>query len=266
VLLVLLVVAGCREPPVRGRSASVEPPSAPEAEPVQPLSADELAGDLTLVYTRTWATGRWVRVTVSRTDGVIDATARTVWRKSSLMPERSYVLGFDGARLEKLLSTLSAGQLPAPVRDDGATPYCGLEVETPSRTWSVGAFCDSLTGPLATLWHQLTAQLHPRYLLARHLLEAGRHAEKRLDARDVYFYYVDGTVMLGSLYGPVEGDHTGILLEQASEAHGQERYVDAVVDARNALSSRLQIYERGRMEGLAVTLADPPGVEQKGNE
>ena len=72
--------------------------------------------------------------------------------------------------------------------------------------------------------------------------------------------------MLGSLYGPVEGDHTGVLLEQASLAHDQERYVDAVVDARNALSSRLQIYEKRRMQGLTVTPEDQAGVEQKGNE
>lgn len=257
--LAALLAAGCREPPSRQGGPAGE--GAPQiASLTPPLTAADLSGDLTIAYVRTWATGRSVRVTLERKDGVIQqGRAHTVWRKSSLMQERTYVLVVDADRFEKLLSILRDAELPEIVEDDGDTAHCSIEVVTPARTFRAGGFCDALTGRLASVWQSLTGLLHPSYFISRHLLEAGQHAEARLNAKDVYFYYVDGSSMLGRTYGPVEGDHTGVQLEEAAQAHEQERYVDAVVAARNALATRLSLYEKRWMQGMDVELEVEPG-------
>lgn len=255
--LFVVVSTSCREPPSRG----AEPAEGGAEEPgalVPPLGADELSADLTVELTRTWATGRSTRITFTREGSETEASVETVWRKSSLMQERTFEITVDGARLEKLLSVLRGAELPELVPDDGETPHCAVEVETPGRTWSTGGFCADLAGELLRVWKELTAVLHPHYFVARHLHEAGQHAESRLNARDVYFYYVDGAKMLGPGYGPLEGDHTGGQLEKAASEHEAEKYVEAVVAARNALATRLSLYERKHLEGMDIVPVSEP--------
>jgi hypothetical protein len=94
--------------------------------------------------------------------------------------------------------------------------------------------------------------LHPRWFTARHLLRAGREAEARLDARNVYHIYRDGIEVLGDSYGPLNGDVTLRQVDAAAEAYRQELWVDAVVAARNALAARISVMERGVVAPLGV--------------
>jgi len=238
--LAILLASGCREPP-SGRGA----PAAPEA--------DDLAGDVELALEREWGEGRRVRIGIEREGGRISGRALSLWPRSSLMPEREFALDVDPSLLGRILSRLAGRPWPGGREGSIDAPACSIEVGAGKRTWAGRAACGAGEGELASAWKDLADLLHPAYFSARHLLEAGEDAESRLDAIDVFYYYRDGIDLLGLGYGPVPDDPTVGQVAAAVGDHEAGRYVEAVVGARNALTSRLILYERSRMSGITVT-------------
>jgi len=181
----------------------------------------------------------------------------SVWLKSDLMPTRTWVVEMEDGLFERLLDRIEGAGMPGePPVDDGMAPYCSLDVRVGDARWGDGGPCADLPAEFAPLWNDVTVMLHPQWFAARHLLEAGRDAESKMDAGDVFHYYDDGLGVLGADYGIAESE-TGKQIVEARESQAAGEHVDAVVLARNALASRLAFYRKERLVGLAVS--DPDG-------
>lgn len=245
IFLLLTSLTACKSPP--SGSPKHQEDGAPE------LDEKVLDEDHVVEYLVTWDPGRSVMVRLEVERGDREATVTSTWRKSSLMPGRSWDLEMDDGRVDRLHEILLRGELRRvnagdPTRDD----ECLLRLTADDAVWELAGECAGFPERTAEDLEQL---FHPRWFSARHLLAAGIHAESRLDARDVYHYYLDGISILGE-YEPVQGDITNEQLGRAARAYDEKRWVDAVVDARNALQARITLYEKSLVEGLTVVPHD----------
>ncbi len=209
-----------------------------------------LEGDCTISYLVTWGTGRSVRMDMERKGGASEITVTSEWLKSSLMPTRTWDLAADRATEDDLISIVGKMELEPLSPENMGVHDCLVGVTTADGSWVVGSDCPRMTGEPA--FASLTGLLHPRWFSASHLLAAGMDAESQVDAVDVYGYYEDGLAVLGDGYGPIDGDITLDQVDRAKQATGEKRWVDAVVEARNALSARLGYYEKIRLGPLGI--------------
>jgi hypothetical protein len=237
----IAVIAGCRGPaPARrldgGAAATV-------------LEAGDLGGEYVFRLRVAWAEGRSVLVELERSDEGPTGRVASEWRKSSRNPRMELELEPHEALMGRFERTLVAARLERLPEAPEETPGCSMTLVAGERTWALSSSSVELD---EAPWADVARLLHPRWFTARHLLRAGREAEARLDARNVYHIYRDGIEVLGDSYGPLNGDVTLRQVDAAAEAYRQELWVDAVVAARNALAARISVMERGVVAPLGV--------------